>query len=369
MAHPTDGGYAPSYREITMQRHFFAMIYNREGVYDLGNDSSQAWTRHHHSYHPATGVMPASIRSRPPLVLCLREDCTFLLISFLTSRNRAERMMELKLVVLAGAKEGTQIPLKKDKFIIGRASECTLRAGSEAISRRHCAIVRNDDKWMVRDLGSRNGTFLNDQCGRIAHAAQGRRRAARRAAQVSRRAVRQAGRRIQGGEAGRRVAAASPRRPPAAGHQSRQAAAGQGRRRRGPADRQQGRRRELRKTTFRAGCWASMPRRGDMLRETQTLSMEETTTINRPAPAKPDAAVASASSEAPPEAAERTTEADGRQMAAGSQPTRTRRAAAAGNSSRSARSRVEEEAREIAAPARRATAKTAAKRPPTSSAK
>lgn len=70
--------------------------------------------------------------------------------------------MDLKLIVLAGAKEGTQIPLKKDKFIIGRASECTLRAGSSAISRRHCAIVRKDDAWLVRDLGSRNGTFLND---------------------------------------------------------------------------------------------------------------------------------------------------------------------------------------------------------------
>jgi pSer/pThr/pTyr-binding forkhead associated (FHA) protein len=65
--------------------------------------------------------------------------------------------------VLAGAKEGTQIPLKKDKFVIGRASECTLRAGSSAISRRHCAIVRKDDAWIVRDLGSRNGTYLNDQ--------------------------------------------------------------------------------------------------------------------------------------------------------------------------------------------------------------
>ena len=71
--------------------------------------------------------------------------------------------MELKLIVLAGAKEGTQIPLKKDKFVIGRASECTLRAGSEAISRRHCAIVRTDGTWIASDLGSRNGTYLNDQ--------------------------------------------------------------------------------------------------------------------------------------------------------------------------------------------------------------
>jgi pSer/pThr/pTyr-binding forkhead associated (FHA) protein len=70
--------------------------------------------------------------------------------------------MELKLIVLAGAKQGTEIPLKKDKFFIGRAKECNLRAGSEAISRRHCAITRSDGKWMVRDLGSRNGTHVND---------------------------------------------------------------------------------------------------------------------------------------------------------------------------------------------------------------
>jgi pSer/pThr/pTyr-binding forkhead associated (FHA) protein len=70
--------------------------------------------------------------------------------------------MELKLIVLAGAKQGLEIPLKKDKFLIGRAKECSLRAGSEAISRRHCAFVRKSGRWTVRDLGSRNGTYLND---------------------------------------------------------------------------------------------------------------------------------------------------------------------------------------------------------------
>src|SRR6266576_2512319 len=71
--------------------------------------------------------------------------------------------MKLKLIVLAGAKEGLEIPLKKDKFLIGRAKECALRAGSEAISRRHCAIIRGEQGWTVRDLGSRNGTHVNDE--------------------------------------------------------------------------------------------------------------------------------------------------------------------------------------------------------------
>jgi len=71
--------------------------------------------------------------------------------------------MKLKLIVLAGAKEGLEIPLRKDKFLIGRAKECALRAGSEAISRRHCAIIRRESGYTVRDLGSRNGTHVNDE--------------------------------------------------------------------------------------------------------------------------------------------------------------------------------------------------------------
>src|SRR3954454_5617146 len=76
---------------------------------------------------------------------------------------KAKTSMMLKLIVLAGAKEGLEIPLKKDKFLIGRAKECALRAGSEAISRRHCAIIRRESGYTVRDLGSRNGTHVNDE--------------------------------------------------------------------------------------------------------------------------------------------------------------------------------------------------------------
>lgn len=68
----------------------------------------------------------------------------------------------MKLKVLGGAKEGAEINLKKEKFLIGRASECTLRAGSDAISRRHCLITRTEEGATIQDLGSRNGTLVND---------------------------------------------------------------------------------------------------------------------------------------------------------------------------------------------------------------
>lgn len=68
----------------------------------------------------------------------------------------------MKLVVLAGAKKGAAVPIKKSSFIIGRSKECALRAGSEAISRKHCELKQDASGITVRDLGSRNGTYVND---------------------------------------------------------------------------------------------------------------------------------------------------------------------------------------------------------------
>lgn len=68
----------------------------------------------------------------------------------------------MKLKVIAGAKQGVEVPLKKRQFVIGRAKECTLRTSSDAVSRQHCVIERSEQgEFRVRDLGSRNGTLLN----------------------------------------------------------------------------------------------------------------------------------------------------------------------------------------------------------------
>ena len=69
--------------------------------------------------------------------------------------------MDLILKVLEGAKEGTKIAIKKEKFLIGRSPKCHLCVGSTAVSRKHCAIRRNDAKATIEDLGSRNGTLIN----------------------------------------------------------------------------------------------------------------------------------------------------------------------------------------------------------------
>ncbi|MBN1855015.1 MAG: FHA domain-containing protein [Pirellulales bacterium] len=67
------------------------------------------------------------------------------------------------MIVLGGSRAGLEIPLKKSKFVIGRSGDCTLRAGSDAISRHHCEIRLTRSKISIVDLGSRNGTFVNGQ--------------------------------------------------------------------------------------------------------------------------------------------------------------------------------------------------------------
>jgi pSer/pThr/pTyr-binding forkhead associated (FHA) protein len=71
--------------------------------------------------------------------------------------------MDVTLKVLEGAKTGAKIAVKKAEFIIGRSQSCHLCAASSAISRQHCAILRQDNRVSVKDMGSRNGTLVNGE--------------------------------------------------------------------------------------------------------------------------------------------------------------------------------------------------------------
>lgn len=71
--------------------------------------------------------------------------------------------MELKLKVLEGKHAGEELPVPGNKFFIGRAEDCQLRPGSDMISRHHCVLVIDEGYVAVRDLGSKNGTFVNGE--------------------------------------------------------------------------------------------------------------------------------------------------------------------------------------------------------------
>jgi len=69
--------------------------------------------------------------------------------------------MQIVLKVSSGSHAGKEIKVATEKFLIGRSDSCQLRPKSESVSRKHCILVCKDNRVLVQDLKSRNGTFVN----------------------------------------------------------------------------------------------------------------------------------------------------------------------------------------------------------------
>lgn len=72
-----------------------------------------------------------------------------------------EAPLPATLTVTAGDDAGTVFDLHPG-MVLGRAAKCDLRLADEAVSRRQCRLDWTFDGFLVTDLGSRNGTFVND---------------------------------------------------------------------------------------------------------------------------------------------------------------------------------------------------------------
>ena len=46
-------------------------------------------------------------------------------------------------------------------LVIGRSSSCQIVLGDDTVSRRHAELRFEDGRWMLRDLGSSNGSYVN----------------------------------------------------------------------------------------------------------------------------------------------------------------------------------------------------------------
>lgn len=76
--------------------------------------------------------------------------------------------MPLAIRWLTGKPETVDL-LSGTSLVLGRAPEAAIRVDSGGVSRRHAQLERQGPLFAIRDLDSRNGTFLNGR--RIAHAA------------------------------------------------------------------------------------------------------------------------------------------------------------------------------------------------------
>ena len=66
------------------------------------------------------------------------------------------------LVVLEGSRAGTVLPLSQSPLLLGRAQEANLVLDDDYSSGRHARLFPQGSRWFLEDLGSTNGTFIDN---------------------------------------------------------------------------------------------------------------------------------------------------------------------------------------------------------------
>ena len=66
-------------------------------------------------------------------------------------------------LVGAGPLSGQRFPLERETTLIGRGEDCDVRIDDPLASRRHAHVRREPWRYVLEDLGSRNGTLVNGE--------------------------------------------------------------------------------------------------------------------------------------------------------------------------------------------------------------
>ena len=66
-------------------------------------------------------------------------------------------------MLTSGPRRGTEIKLSDKPLLIGRSPDADLRIQDDYTSTRHARLLKWNDAWMVQDLDSTNGTYVNDE--------------------------------------------------------------------------------------------------------------------------------------------------------------------------------------------------------------
>lgn len=74
---------------------------------------------------------------------------------------RKQKVRGTKLVVIDGPLVGTIVPLEGQQVTIGRAPDSTIVIDDDYASSRHARVYESEGSWVVEDLGSTNGTWID----------------------------------------------------------------------------------------------------------------------------------------------------------------------------------------------------------------
>ena len=118
---------------------------------------------------PVKGLSPLrGTRHRTrPAVRPLRQSMRVASIGARPVSPRRVLRMEAHFTVLSGPFRGQTFPIPRGKFILGREHDCHLVLDTNSVSRHHCVLLMDDFTLRIRDLASKNGTFINRDLTRV----------------------------------------------------------------------------------------------------------------------------------------------------------------------------------------------------------
>ncbi|HWD60944.1 MAG TPA: FHA domain-containing protein [Humibacter sp.] len=101
---------------------------------------------------PSTGSGTSGVRAQPGFPT-----------GSLPNRPMATVLTAGKLVITSGPRRGTEMTLGNEPITIGRSGESGLVIRDDYTSTHHARLMLWNNEWMIQDLDSTNGTFLDGQ--------------------------------------------------------------------------------------------------------------------------------------------------------------------------------------------------------------
>ncbi|MBA2663540.1 MAG: sigma 54-dependent Fis family transcriptional regulator [Bradymonadaceae bacterium] len=79
---------------------------------------------------------------------------------FVNERATSRQLRKAKVVVVDGPDEGKEFVIGKSKFYVGRSAVTDFKVADKSISGTHFEIRAEEDGFLLRDMGSTNGTWV-----------------------------------------------------------------------------------------------------------------------------------------------------------------------------------------------------------------